>query len=321
MTIGIGAFGPNAGAGVLAGLRVAESTGRGAIGGFVSLAALTEDGRLLRASIQDGGSQALIEQNLPTDILQAPLVGLISSGPNRPEPLSDFIAAEPGVGIVTGHRMPQTRVDQGVALNAMVLAEMKAGAHPQVAIDRVIARYPEMDAGFLACATDGRIGSGSMQSVLARGDQAVGILEARSSTARVGCIHNAIFPFNLISTLTNQVALDTMLRPDTPVGWIKVVAGITLEQGAEAQIHIGLDKAAERILLPKGHFLTGNWSVGLGDKVAVMANGQRIGWLGYEPFMTLKDGQVQDIDGHQEISISLLDSLPFERYRDRSQNA
>ncbi len=65
---------------------------------------------------------------IPLEIAQAHLVGVISSGPNRPEPLSEFIAAEPGVGIVTGHRMPQTRVDGGVALNALVLEKMKMGA-------------------------------------------------------------------------------------------------------------------------------------------------------------------------------------------------
>ena len=318
MTIGIVAFGANAGAGILAGLHSVETNGRGAIGGFVSLAALTEDGRLFRASIQDGGSQALFGTDLPIEIAQAQLVGLISSGPNRPEPLSDFVAAEAGVGIVTGHRMPQTRVDDGIALNAMVLAAMKSGAHPQVAVDQVIALHPEMDTGFLACSTAGFIGSGSTKSVLARGDQAVGILESTSVTARVATIHNAISPSNLISSLSNQVTLDAMLRPDTPVGWVKVVSGITLEQGAEAQIHIGLDGNAEHIFVPNGHFLTGNWSVGLGDKVAVMASGQRIGWLGYEPFMTVKNGQVLDIDGHTEIRIPLLSSLPFERYRDVS---
>lgn len=318
MTIGIVAFGPNAGVGIVAGLNSVETNGRGAIGGFVSLAALTEDGRLLRASIQDGGSKALFGTDVPTEIGQAKLVGLISSGPNRPEPLSDFIAAEPGVGIVTGHRMPQTRVDDGVALNALVLAKMKSGLHPQAAVDQVIAMYPDMDAGFLACSTDGSIGSGSTQSVLARGDQAVSILEAPPEMAFVASIHNAIFPFHLISKLANEVALDTMLHPDTPVGWVKIVSGIMLERGLEAQIHIGADGQIERIIIPRDHFLKGSWSVGLGDKVAVMASGQHLGWLGYEPFMTLKNGQVQDIDGHKEINIPLLGSLPFERYRDVS---
>ena len=53
-------------------------------------------------------------------------------------------------------------------------------------------------------------GSGSAQSVLARGDQAVGRLESTSVAARVASIHNAIAPAKLISSLTNQVALDAM---------------------------------------------------------------------------------------------------------------
>ena len=41
MTIGIVAIGPAAGAGIIAGLRGIEKIGRGAIGGFVSLAAVS----------------------------------------------------------------------------------------------------------------------------------------------------------------------------------------------------------------------------------------------------------------------------------------
>ena len=101
MTIGIAAFGPKAGAGIIAGLGAVEKIGRGAIGGFVSLVVLTDDGRLLRASVQVGGSEALFSEELPPEIAQAQCAGLISSGPNRPEPLSQFITAKIGVGIVT----------------------------------------------------------------------------------------------------------------------------------------------------------------------------------------------------------------------------
>lgn len=55
MTIGIAASGAWAGAGVLAGLRSVEMVGRGAIGGFVSLAVVTLDRRLVRAETQRGG--------------------------------------------------------------------------------------------------------------------------------------------------------------------------------------------------------------------------------------------------------------------------
>ena len=56
MTIGIAASGPSAGAGIMVGLRAIEAIGRGAIGGFVSLAVLTLDGRLVRAETQKDGT-------------------------------------------------------------------------------------------------------------------------------------------------------------------------------------------------------------------------------------------------------------------------
>lgn len=312
MTIGIAAFGPNAGSGVIGGLRAVERIARGAIGGFVSLAAITEDGRLLRASIQVGGAGALFGDTPPAEIAQARIAGVISSGPDRPEPLSDFISAAPGIGIVTGHRMPQTRVEGGIALNALILAKMQSGADPQQAVDQVIAQYPDMDAGFLACSTDGRFGMANTPAVLARGDQASGVLRDPSSAAQVASIHNAIFPHRLVASLANEVAMETMLRSDAPTSWIRIPSGISLEHGPRARIDVGADGTALRVIHHQRKFLTGSWSMGLGDRVAVMSRETQLGWLGYEPFMTLVDGKVRGIDGQDTISVPVLNSLPFE---------
>ena len=310
MTIGIAAFGPQAGAGVLAALRAVEGVGRGAIGGFVSLAALTEDGRLLRATCQQGGAGALFTDAPPDDILAAPLVGLISSGPNRPEPLAAFVAAEPGVGLVTGHRMPHTPAADGVPLNAHVLRKMKQGADPQSAIDRVIARFPEMDAGFLAVSVDGRIGLGSMPGVLSRRDHGAGMLEDGAGPARVASIHNAIQPHRLIALAANEVALDTMLRPAARAAWVTIPAGVALAFAPEARILVGPDGVAQRILHPHRPFLSGEWSVGLGERVAVVADGAQLGWLGYEPYLVVSDGRVLSVDGQDAVSAPLLPAVP-----------
>lgn len=312
MTIGIATFGPQAGHGAIAALQAVERVGRGAIGGFVSFVALTGDGRLLRATTQTGGAGALFIGDPPEAIATAPLAGLISSGPNRPEPLSGFVAADSAVGFVTGHRMPQTRTPEGIPLNEHVLEAMKAGADPQTAVDQVIARYPDMDAGFLACAVDGRMGLGSMPSVMARGDQGSDLLDTGGPAARAASIHNAIHPHRLIATLANEIALDTMLRPTRILGWITIEAGIPLGQSAHAEIHVDPAGAAERLCHPHGDYLSGTWSMGLGDKVAVLARGERVGWLGYEPFMTLVEGRVASIDGKPELSVPLLERLPFD---------
>ena len=90
MTIGIAAHGPNAGLAVVRALAAVEAIGRGAIGGFVSLVAIGVDGRIERAVIQRGGSATLFGAagHVPSSIATSRVVGLMSSGPDRPEPLS-----------------------------------------------------------------------------------------------------------------------------------------------------------------------------------------------------------------------------------------
>jgi hypothetical protein len=311
MTIGIAAFGPTAGAGIIAGLRAVEKIGRGAIGGFVSLVILSDDGRLLRASVQDGGAEALFPEEIPLEIAQAQFAGLISSGPNRPEPLSQFVTAEIGVGIVTGHRMPHTKGKDKIALNSMVLAEMASGRDPQAAIDHVSHLYPDMDAGFLAISVDGRLGIGNCRSVLARGDNGMGILDGKSGAAKVATIHNAIFPHTLVSTLANHVAMDTMFQQRTPEHWIIIKSGITLKSGSKAQVYIDSSSKVEHIVISNNSFLNGSWAVGLGDIVEVISGGVRLGWLGYEPFISLLDGKIMDIDGYEEIKLPVFAQHPY----------
>ena len=311
MTIGIAAFGPKAGAGIIAGLGAVEKIGRGAIGGFVSLVVLTDDGRLLRASVQVGGSEALFPEDLPPEIAQTQCAGLISSGPNRPEPLSQFITAKIGVGIVTGHRMPHTEGKDKIALNSMVLAEMEAGRYPQTAIDYVLNLYPNADAGFLAVSVNGRMGIGNCKSVLARGDKGMAILNVKSRTAKIATIHNAIQPHSLISTLSNQVGKDKMCHQGGPEQWITIKSGITVKSGTTAQVHVDSSRMVKNIVIQNNLFLNDSCAVGLGDIVEVLSHGVRLGWLGYEPFMTLLNGQVVEIDGYKEIKLPVLSQHPY----------
>ncbi len=61
MTIGIAAYGPNAGQAIIDALRAAEAVGHGAISGFVSMVVIGEDGELHRIETQRGGTQGLLE--------------------------------------------------------------------------------------------------------------------------------------------------------------------------------------------------------------------------------------------------------------------
>jgi hypothetical protein len=62
MTIGIAAWGPDAGHAVFEALKVAEKVGRGSIGGFAVFVAITSDGRVIRAETQRGGTATLFLQ-------------------------------------------------------------------------------------------------------------------------------------------------------------------------------------------------------------------------------------------------------------------
>ena len=115
MTIGIGAIGPNAGLAVFKGLQAAERVGTGSIGGFAVFAAISEDGPLFMSETQRGGTATLFTAGEtsgvlpPSEIAAAPYAAVMSSGPDRPAPLSQFLAADPAIGLVTGHRLPNAR--------------------------------------------------------------------------------------------------------------------------------------------------------------------------------------------------------------------
>ena len=306
MTIGIAASGPWAGAGILAGLRAVEAVGRGAIGGFVSLAVLTSQGQLVRAETQRGGSNGLSFDEIPDEILTAPFAALISSGPDRPSPLSQFVAAAPGVGIVTGHRFPHVTAEDGNALNTLVLTAMERGSAPQNAIDDVIAAHPGYDAGFIALSVDGAMGLGDMPDVLRLVHRGAAFLQCADTGAGVATLHNAIHPSRAIASLANEVVLDEMRRRDTRIETVSISAGINLVPGDEAEIHVSGEFQAVRVTHPSAPATFSDTSFGLGDRVRVWQLGRPIGWLGLEPFMIVRNGAIVSLDGEQEVRLPVL---------------
>ena len=92
MTIGIAAYGPNAGLAVFEALRAAEKIGQGAIGGFATYAAIGSDGTLHRHQTQRGGSSTLFIQGE-------------STGTPPPAPVAEATAAAVAEA-VRAHRRP-----------------------------------------------------------------------------------------------------------------------------------------------------------------------------------------------------------------------
>lgn len=305
MTIGIAASGRWAGAAILSGLRAVEEVGRGAIGGFVSLAVLTEEQKLLRAETQDGGAQSLFDGPPSNDILQARWAGLISSGPNRPAPLSQFVAALPSVGIVTGHRFPHARTNDGQALNSLILSIMQAGSPPQGAVDDVIARHPDFDAGFLALSVHGEIGLGNMSSVASLKDQGSFKTRCAETGNMVATLHNAIRPHRVIALLANEVALEEMRFRATRIETITISAGAAIVVGDTPEIVIDSNHKALRVIHPDASDAAEKTAFGLGDHVRITKLGKMFGWLDQEPFMVVSQGVIVTLDGETAIEASI----------------
>jgi len=189
MTIGVAAYGPGAGAAVRTAALAAELLGHGAIGGFAVFGILDADGRVRRAACQRGGVAAL---DLPADWLDARHAALIESGPDRPEPLAQFLPGADGVGLATGHRLPNRPGKDGTPLNLAVLHLMETGMPPADAVRQALQANPEVDAGLIALSAAGEIGWGNTPRVTRRPDQ--GQAWRDNGACRLAVLHNSIHP-------------------------------------------------------------------------------------------------------------------------------
>ena len=93
----------------------------------------------------------------PPAIAAARWAGLMSSGPDRPEPLARFTPADPAVGLIQGHRLPNSAGSDGRPLNEVVLARMRAGETPAVAVAAVLEAASDADAGIIALDRQNRL--------------------------------------------------------------------------------------------------------------------------------------------------------------------
>ncbi len=296
MTIGIAAFGPFAGQAVLAGLAAAEHIGRGAIGGFVSFAALTGSGRPGRAETQSGGSGGLGQ--LSPELLEAPVAALISSAAHRPEPLEQFVVAAQGVGLVTGHRFPNMPGRSGTALNLDVLARMTQGQAPDLAVSGVVAENPEADAGLIAMGVDGRLGSLNTAHL----SRFPGCGAARIGSRRHGVVvvrHNGIQPSRGLAWIVAEAALSVIRDQALPDRWIVLRAGILIQRAQRDFIVID-DHDRVTAIAVSGQFSDGVRHFGTGANTRIFHRDRCIGRAQYEPFLIAHDRVLVSIDGQDE---------------------
>ncbi|WP_421926444.1 DUF6963 family protein [Neoaquamicrobium sediminum] len=221
MTIGIASFGTRSGAAVFNAVLAAELLGRGAIGGFAVFAILDADGKVHHRWTQDGGVGTL---DIPASWHDAGIAACISSGPNRPEPLIQFLPGANGCALVTGHRLPHAPNTSDVPINDAVLARLNTGEAPQAAIDAEFAQSPEIDAGLIAITADGALGWANSARVQRRSD----LGQARRSDAdrRFALLHNSIFvadgPCQHLADALSGIAWQALTGTPAPHSFLKL---------------------------------------------------------------------------------------------------
>ncbi|MEM7041818.1 MAG: hypothetical protein AAF543_03295 [Pseudomonadota bacterium] len=312
MTIGIAVRGPGAGLAAFRALAAVEKVGRGAIGGFVSFVAITAGGELLRADTQRGGTTTLfIEGEMtgiepPPEIANAPLAGLMSSGPDRPAPLDQFTPAASGVGIVSGHRLPNMPGADGVALNQAVLARMKAGASATEAGRVILERHPEADAGIIALRLDGEPFAGNTAHTAKRSDLGRALSYDPTTGAAVAVLHNAIHPHQALAELAASVALDAINPPDCADFSIEIAAGTPLSLGDANAIYIDDNGSVVGITVTQASWLGPGQDGAVIDFAArVQRGGQTIGHVITEPYCVVRNGRLVSLSGRQQVAIGV----------------
>ena len=311
MTIGIGAYGPNAGRAVFDALAAAERVGAGAIGGFVTYAAIGENGEDCRSETQRGGTSTLFTEGEttgvepPEDFARARVAGVISSGPDRPPPLAQYVPADSAGGLVTGHRIPPTTGVNGKPMNRDVLERLVDGDPAVRAIDEVVGSNPEADCGLIAIDMAGGVHCRNTERVLRRPDVGTALRRDEASGAVVAVLHNAIRPWPVLAELVAAVAMETMVGEVEPRGWVTIEAGTPIGMGPENAVHCDPSGVAERVTTTDPAIgERGELGAAIYLASAVYVGGDLVGRTTFEPITSIENGRFAVLSGKASLRVS-----------------
>ena len=312
MTIGIAVSGPNAGRAVFRALQAVERAGRGSIGGFASFVAITEAGELVRAETQRGGSRTLFTAGEttgvapPTAVAEARLAAVMSSGPDRPAPLSQFTPGRAGVGLVTGHRLPNLPGVDGRPLNLAVLDRMAAGAPAALAARAELERNPEADAGIIALDLAGGLYAGNTAFVERRPDLGQALIEDPASGAKVAVLHNAIQPHPPLAGLAAAIALDAIAPVDRADLWVTLAAGTPVELGLENCVLVDAAGQTVRVTVTQPGWLDGRRQGAVIQFAArVRQDNRLLGHATEEPYCVVEAGRLVSLSGARSVRLGV----------------
>lgn len=310
MTIGIAVAGPSAGLAAFRALRAVERISRGAIGGFVSFAAISESEGLIRAETQRGGTHTLFTAGETTGIdppapfAEARLAVLMSSGPDRPVPLAQFTPGDAAVGLVTGHRLPNVPIPGGGPVNEEILALMARGESPERAA-ALLEAYPRTDAGVIAVSRDGRMALRNSGRVERRDDIGSALATDPDTGLTVGVLHNAIFPIPPLAALAVHAAIDTVAPADHWDMEVELEAGLPLRIGEHPEIAVTAGRVTG-ITVDEGAWLGERWDgAAIPRGAPVSEAGRRIGRIVFEPYCVAHEGRLVSMSGRPFIRLGV----------------
>lgn len=316
MTIGIAATGPRAGEAILRGLQLAERIAEGAIRGFVSYAAFTPEGECLRHATQDGGTtglNAIVHRASPPGgrAWVAERAALMSSGPNRPEPLSQFVLSGRAGCLVTGHRQPNAQRGDQQPINQRVLANLESGLSAELAVRRELAADPFADAGIIAIDQAGRIHADNSDRVKRRADIGQASLVG-ANACQVAVLHNAITPVRGLAELVAQAVLDVMEESGRDDGRIEIARGTPIRLGIHEAVYLDSCGGKVRYIQTTDPAMLQPSFQGAAVYcgASVFRGREEIGQMLDEPYVVAKRGQVVSLDGKSSAQL---------RFRNRSQ--
>lgn len=313
MTIGIAVTGENAGLAAFRALEAVEQVARGAIRGFVSFVVISGDGHLLRAQTQRGGTTTLFVEGEttgtppPPEIAEARFAALMSSGPDRPEPLAQFTAGDPALGLVTGHRLPNVPGEGSDApLNLVALDHLRAGMSPKAAIEATLEAHPTADAGLIVLDREGRLHAANSAFVQTRGDLGLAWLEDEARHHRVAVLHNAIHPKDGLAALAAGVAMDCMVPFDRTDLYVTLAAGTPITTGPHAALHSDGSGRITLITVTSAAWLAGRRDGALVNiATPVLTQGQLIGHTTTDPYCVAEAGRLVSISGQPTVRIGV----------------
>ena len=297
MTIGLLVRGKNSGQALVSTMCAIESIAQGAIGGFVSLLTWHKEHGTKHFECQNGGISSLLKEPLPEEILGCQRIMMISSGANRPTPLDRFLAWDPLGNMVSGHRFPQSKAN-GQPLNQKILNILQAQGADQTALEKLLAEFPSLDAGYVAMDASGQVIQANCDRVSQRNDIGQGQFESQNYA--YSFTFNSIEPVSVVTELLTQRLHQTLQAINRPK--LLLDADTRICESHLLQANVDKNMRVTEVLTPDSHWFD-DFSEGalIETGMSIFREGKLLGYALNEPYTLVKKGRIESLTGEKSI--------------------